>query len=522
MKELLDHVKTFCRMKPFVAYNDQYQTPLSNMNQKIFAQAKKSSDSIQFETLRAIGDENGKRLFRFKAATPTAAFFLPDSADSHIFQVDGVLDDKASQEQVFEEVAKPLLEPFFKGVNTCVCCYGQTGAGKTWTLSGGDTFDSRGLIQRTIERLFFLAKDLKEKVNIFVSYMEIYNEVIYDLLGDTAEEETDLESFPRVQLQEDETGTVHTRNLTLHAVSSAEEATDMFLFGNMNRIVSSTLMNQASSRSHCVFTIYCESSGPASESSSVIRSSKLHMVDLAGSERVYKTGLSGTNLREARYINKSLHFLEQVMSALYQKKSHIPYRNSVLTSVLRESLGGNCRTVLIGNVSLDSVNMRETLSTCRFIERCGQIERKVFANIEVLVNPGLDSKNSIVQGAFPLKPPGSGTNFCFISETAPAKSHSIRELQDMCGSNLSQFPKELRKQLIEKLRDEGMEYRVSCVGDLAAIAQVLLAKLTQSDIEKQELRDRLNEIPVVSVSLPPAVEWRKSSGDHELTKDLSN
>ena len=454
---------------------------------------------MQVDLLQASGVENGKKLFRFRHAGASSVR-APLSSDMGVFQVDGVFGEDTSQDEMFASVVEPLLGPFLAGVNTCVCCYGQTGAGKTWTMSGGDTFESRGLIQRTIARIFSLQEDQQMSVNIFVSYMEIYNEVIYDLLGDTTEPGSDLETFPRVVLMEDETGTLHTKNLTLHAVSSTEEATDMFLFGNMNRIVSSTLMNQASSRSHCIFTLYCETSVKSQESSNLVRSSKFHLVDLAGSERVHKTGLSETNLREARYINKSLHFLEQVMHALYRKKTHVPYRNSVLTSVLRESLGGNCRTVLIGNVSLESINLRESVSTCRFIERCGQIERKIYANIEKLPTASLPPKNE----TFPLKPVGDGSAFSFLLKPDSGRTDliSVRALQELCGSNLSQFPKELRKEMIERIREDGMEYPVCCVGDLCALIQVLIAKLTQSDLEKQELRNQIK-----------TVEWSKSHGE---------
>lgn len=503
-EEFTDHVKTYCRMKPLQMHSDVPQTPVSSVSQRIFTQAKRSAESLQLDLLQASGLKNGKKLFRFRPAA-SSRVRAACTVDSDIFQVDGVFAEDASQEAVFESVVAPLLEPFLSGVNTCVCCYGQTGAGKTWTMSGGDTFESRGLIQRTMEELFNLVEMRHSDVNIFVSYMEIYNEVIYDLLGDTSDPETDLEAFPRVVLLEDETGTLHTKNLTLHAVTSTEQATDMFLFGNMNRIVSSTLMNQASSRSHCIFTIYCESSPSSSEPSALVRSSKFHLVDLAGSERVHKTGLSETNLREARYINKSLHFLEQVMHALYQKKTHIPYRNSVLTSVLRESLGGNCRTVLIGNVSMESINLRESVSTCRFVERCGQIERKIYANIERIPPVTVQAKLE----SFPLKP-GNGQSFCFLGDS---DSMTVRALQELCGSNLSQFPKELRKQMIEKIRDQGMEYKVSCVGDLCALVQVLIAKLTQSDLEKQELRNKVKELPALPVSLSPVVEWSKSQAD---------
>jgi hypothetical protein len=373
-------------------------------------------------------------------------------------------------------------------------------------MSGGETFQSRGLVQRTIEGLFDRIQKAGATTapNVFVSYMEIYNEVIYDLLGDTSELQTDLESLPRVTLREDESGFTHTINLTLHAVQSGEEAMNIFMFGNANRMVSSTLMNDASSRSHCIFTIHLESS----PDSSIVQSCKLNLVDLAGSERVWKTGLSETNLREARYINKSLHHFEQVMHALYQKSSHVPYRNSALTSVLRESLGGNFKTVLVGNVSVDAGNFRETVTTCRFIQRCGNIKRVPIR----IVEKNKREVESTHKYSFPLKPTRDNV-FVFTCDALSDSedSVSLRDLQERCGSNMSLFPKNLRKSLIEHIRTHGLDYRVTCVGDLCAIIQVLLAKLTQSDLKRKELEAQLQppEPEIIEFEIPNQ-QWSKS------------
>mgnify|MGYP001250921355 CR=1 FL=1 len=141
------------------------------------------------------------------------------------------------------------------------------------------------------------------------------------------------------------------------------------------RMIAETPMNQASTRSHCVFTIYITS---RVRDSAVVRRSKLHLVDLAGSERVGKTGVGGTLLTEAKYINLSLHYLEQVIVALSEKsRSHIPYRNSMMTSVLRDSLGGNCMTTMIANLSFDPSSVDESISTCRFAQRVALIKNQV-------------------------------------------------------------------------------------------------------------------------------------------------
>ncbi|CAH2327169.1 kinesin KIF6 [Pelobates cultripes] len=140
-------------------------------------------------------------------------------------------------------------------------------------------------------------------------------------------------------------------------------------------------MNQASTRSHCIFTIHISSKEPGSDT---IRRSKLHLVDLAGSERVAKSGVGGKLLTEAKYINLSLHYLEQVIIALAEKnRSHIPYRNSMMTSVLRDSLGGNCMTTMIATLSLDKRNIDESISTCRFAQRVALIKNEATLNEEI-------------------------------------------------------------------------------------------------------------------------------------------
>ena len=143
-------------------------------------------------------------------------------------------------------------------------------------------------------------------------------------------------------MQEDEDGRTHLRNLSAQVARSEEEALNLLFMGDTNRVISETPMNEASSRSHCIFTIGIDARRAGSD---VVRRSKLHLVDLAGSERAKKTGIEGTVFKEARYINLSLHYLEQVIIALQEKQKYVPYRNSMMTSVLRDSLGGNCKTV---------------------------------------------------------------------------------------------------------------------------------------------------------------------------------
>jgi kinesin family protein 6/9 len=181
---------------------------------------------------------------------------------------------------------------------------------------------------------------------------------------------------------------MHTMDLTTRVVSSEAEALDLLFVGDSNRAVAETPLNMASSRSHCIFTITITR---RSRGADTLRRAKLNLVDLAGSERVNKSRVDGATLQEAKYINVSLHFLEQVIVALQERADgneniHVPYRNSLMTTMLRDSLGGNCQTVMIATASADDGAFDESVSTCRFAQRVRKISNEVFMNEELDVD----------------------------------------------------------------------------------------------------------------------------------------
>ncbi|ETE70417.1 Kinesin-like protein KIF6, partial [Ophiophagus hannah] len=272
------------------------------------------------------------------------------------------------------------------GYNGTIFAYGQTGSGKTFTITGGaERYSDRGIIPRTLSYIFQrLQKDSSKVYTTHISYLEIYNECGYDLL-DPRHEASKLEDLPKVTIMEDPDQNIHLKHLSLQQATNEEEALNLLFLGDTNRMIAETPMNQASTRSHCIFTVHISSKEPGS---ATIRRSKLHLVDLAGSERVGKTGVGGQQLTEAKYINLSLHYLEQVIIALSEKnRSHIPYRNSMMTSVLRDSLGGNCMTTMIATLSVEKRNIDESISTCRFAQRVAVIKNEAVLNEEI--DPGL-------------------------------------------------------------------------------------------------------------------------------------
>uniref|UniRef100_A0A667XYY4 Kinesin-like protein n=1 Tax=Myripristis murdjan TaxID=586833 RepID=A0A667XYY4_9TELE len=308
--------------------------------------------------------------------------FVNNKRESYKFRFQKVFDQAANQEEIFETIAKPVADSVLAGYNGTIFAYGQTGSGKTFTITGGaEHYSDRGIIPRTLSYLYQrFSQDSSMLYTTHISYLEIYNEVGYDLL-DTRHEASRLEDLPKVVIMEDPDQNIHLRNLSLQQSANEEEALNLLFLGDTNRMIAETPMNQASTRSHCIFTVHLCGREPGS---ATLRRSKLHLVDLAGSERVGKTGVGGQLLTEAKYINLSLHYLEQVIIALSEKnRSHIPYRNSMMTSVLRDSLGGNCMTTMIATVSVDRMNLGESISTCRFAQRVALIKNEALLNEEL-------------------------------------------------------------------------------------------------------------------------------------------
>uniref|UniRef100_A0A4W2HFJ9 Kinesin-like protein n=1 Tax=Bos indicus x Bos taurus TaxID=30522 RepID=A0A4W2HFJ9_BOBOX len=308
--------------------------------------------------------------------------FVNNKRESYRFKFQRIFDQDAKQETIFENIAKPVAESVLAGYNGTIFAYGQTGSGKTFTITGGaERYSDRGIIPRTLSYIFEqLQKDSSKIYTTHISYLEIYNECGYDLL-DPRHEASSLEDLPKVTVLEDPDQNIHLKNLSLHQAATEEEALNLLFLGDTNRMIAETPMNQASTRSHCIFTIHLSSKEPGS---ATVRHAKLHLVDLAGSERVAKTGVGGQLLTEAKYINLSLHYLEQVIIALSEKhRSHIPYRNSMMTSVLRDSLGGNCMTTMIATLSLEKRNIDESISTCRFAQRVALIKNEAVLNEEI-------------------------------------------------------------------------------------------------------------------------------------------
>ncbi|XP_053576369.1 kinesin-like protein KIF18A [Bombina bombina] len=290
------------------------------------------------------------------------------------FVFDRVFDDHSTQMEVFEETTKHVLDGVLNGYNCTVLAYGATGAGKTHTMLGSS--DEPGVMYLTMMDLYNRINSLKEEkiCDVAISYLEVYNEQIRDLL---------VKSGP-LAVREDAQKGVVVQGLTLHEPKSAQEVLQMLDYGNKNRTQHPTDANATSSRSHAVFQIYLRQQDKTASINQNVRIAKMCLIDLAGSERANATKAKGERLREGANINRSLLALGNVINALADPKSktqHIPYRNSKLTRLLKDSLGGNCRTIMIAAVSPSSLSYDDTYNTLRYANRAKDIQSSVKSNV---------------------------------------------------------------------------------------------------------------------------------------------
>ncbi|XP_063401221.1 osmotic avoidance abnormal protein 3-like isoform X8 [Mytilus trossulus] len=292
-------------------------------------------------------------------------------APPKMFTFDGSYYTDSVTENIYNEIAYPLVEGVCEGYNGTIFAYGQTGCGKSFTMQGiVDPPTQRGVIPRTFDHIFETVSVIEgTKFLLHASYCEIYNEEIRDLLSKDVKAKLDLHEHP-------DKG-VYVNGLTMHPVHNVADCEKIMERGWKNRATGATLMNADSSRSHSIFSVMLEMSQQDEEGEDHIRAGKLNLVDLAGSERQAKTGATGARLKEATKINLSLSALGNVISALVDGKSkHIPYRDSKLTRLLQDSLGGNTKTLMIACLSPADNNYDETLSTLRYANRAKNITNK--------------------------------------------------------------------------------------------------------------------------------------------------
>ncbi|XXG54474.1 hypothetical protein AAC387_Pa03g2342 [Persea americana] len=330
--ELKGNIRVFCRCRPL------------------------SSDEIQ---------KGSSSVLDFDPSQETELQIICSDSTRKQFKFDHVFGPRDNQEAVFRQTS-PIVTSVLDGFNVCIFAYGQTGIGKTFTMEG--TPENRGVNYRTLEELFRISRERTStmKYELFVSMLEVYNEKIRDLLA-----ENSLQEAKKLEVKQVAEGTLEVPGLVDAEVHSTDEVWELLKAGGRNRAVGSTNANLLSSRSHCLLRVTVRGESLVNGHRS---RSHLWLVDLAGSERVGKIEVEGERLKESQCINKSLSALGDVISALASKNSHIPYRNSKLTHLLQSSLGGDCKTLMIVQISPSDCDLGETLCSLNFASRVRGIE----------------------------------------------------------------------------------------------------------------------------------------------------
>lgn len=352
IQELKGNIRVFCRVRPLLGDECLYNnSDIQHMNfpdpdHKILELDKCGDVSMNESCLNTTSRRGNKFEFLY----------------------DRVFQPKSTQAEVFEEISQ-LIQSALDGYNVCIFAYGQTGSGKTYTMEGGSVEDpdSQGMIPRAVVQIFDNVNELKAKgwqYSMEGSFLEIYNETIRDLLGNGKD---DLKH--EIKLTGTTSNDVTVTNLTLVTVESEGQISTLLKKASHNRAVAETKCNEHSSRSHSVFRLKLAGQNSLSGESSV---GTLNLVDLAGSERLKQSGSEGMRLKETVYINKSLSTLGNVIMAIGNKDKYIPYRNSKLTYLLQNSLGGNSKTLMFVNVSPKEDCFPETLNSLRFATKVNQ------------------------------------------------------------------------------------------------------------------------------------------------------
>ncbi|KAL7114755.1 hypothetical protein ACP275_04G141700 [Erythranthe tilingii] len=337
LQELKGNIRVYCRIRPFLP-------------------GQKGKSSI----IEYVGD-NGELI----VSNPSKQ----GKEGRRSFKFDKVYSPAATQAEVFSDT-QPLVQSVLDGYNVCIFAYGQTGSGKTYTMTGPDgaTEEEWGVNYRALNNLFRISQSRESNFTyeISVQIVEIYNEQVRDLLG-----KNDGSAKRLGVLSTSQPNGLAVPDASIHVVKTTSAVLELMDIGLNNRAKSSTAMNERSSRSHSIVSIHAR--GLDLKSGSSLRGS-LHLVDLAGSERIDRSEVTGDRLKEAQHINKSLSALGDVIFALAQKNSHVPYRNSKLTQVLQGSLGGQAKTLMFVQLNPDATSFSETLSTLKFAERVSGVE----------------------------------------------------------------------------------------------------------------------------------------------------
>ncbi|KAF1982423.1 kinesin-domain-containing protein [Aulographum hederae CBS 113979] len=394
----------------------------------------------------------------------------------------------AQQEDIFASFGSEFLDHNFDGYHTCIFAYGQTGSGKSYTMMG--TPQQPGLIPRTCEELFDRIRregDQNTTYNVHVSYFEVYNEHVRDLLVPKRAGEPLY-----LKIRESQTDGVYVQGLTDSPVKCYEDIERLMQIGDLNRTTASTKMNDTSSRSHAVFTLTLKQiQHSLSNDETVERTARMRLVDLAGSERAKSTEATGQRLVEGGKINKSLSTLGRVIAALANdgnqqkgrnnRREKVPYRDSVLTWLLRDSLGGNSKTAMVACIS--PVDYDETLSTLRYADQAKRIRTRAHANIDARSAAERDAQIQSMQETIRVLQ-------STILSSRNERSERVKREREEGERELEDYQKEVGK--MHRLMEETQLVSDNKIRHLTAEVEILRPTLAKLGLENETLKRHLS------------------------------
>ncbi|KAF7139372.1 hypothetical protein RHSIM_Rhsim07G0213200 [Rhododendron simsii] len=425
----------------------------------------------------------------FNAAKDGDLGIVTGGSTKKLYKFDRVYTPKDDQVDVFED-ASPMVTSVLDGYNVCIFAYGQTGTGKTFTMEGTEL--NRGVNYRTLEQLFKVAEERKDTYTykISVSVLEVYNEQIRDLLATSS-------TSKKLEIKQASEGAHHVPRIVEARVENIKEVWDILRVGSNARAVGSNNVNEHSSRSHCLLCIMVRAK---SLINGECTQSKLWLVDLAGSERLAKTDAQGDRLKEAQNINRSLSALGDVISALASKSSHIPYRNSKLTHLLQDSLGGDSKTLMFVQISPSVQDMGETVSSLNFASRVRGVE---LGPAKRQIDMGELQKLKLQLDKVKQESRSKDENFQYLEDKFKAKDQICRSQQEKLkeiGSQLeskTELCKQMEKQILQL--SQGMQGKEEICSSLKQQVDELQDKLRECEQvgpkalqhKVQELEDKL-------------------------------
>lgn len=450
---------------------------------------------------------------------PNSSVYIKNQQNENVqFTYDFAFHEHCTQEEIYELTAAPIVESVLQGINGTIFAYGQTGTGKTYTMDGDLDIESkdRGIVPRAFEHIFdyMMANSESHKFSVSVTYVELYNEQIRDLLAKNTTEKQPL------SIHEDPNKGFYIKGVTSQIVTSFDEVVAVQQNGRKNRVTRATLMNEESSRSHSILTLHIETMTEI-EGNQHVRSAQLNLVDLAGSERISKTGTDQQGRIEGASINYALLILGNCISALTESKGgHVPYRDSSLTKLLRDSIGGNAKTLMIATLGPADYNFTESISTLRYAERAKKIQNKPRVNMDpkdallMQYQEELQRLQAQVNGASNTKKAPTEAELKSMEEKLEKQRQKLSEASNIAKEERETLEKKIaeKKKKIEKEKEKQKQFteRLNELKQfLVKGSDELVAQTEKNDQKIAAIREKLRKREEYAKNMQKEIDMKK-------------